>query len=87
METKTKGRVYVTLDYKNEPKYVSYYDKKNKRYKQIDFDHFHKINGVPTKPHTHKGYVHNEKGDRSVSEKELKMIERVTKIWYHYHSK
>ena len=27
METMTKNRVYVTLDYKNEPKFISYYDK------------------------------------------------------------
>lgn len=82
METMTKGRVYVTVD-KNtdELKYISYYDKNNKRYKQVDLQHLHPVNGAPTSPHTHKGYMHNEKGDYIPTPKEYKMIDRVTKIW------
>lgn len=36
METMTKGRVYVTVNEKNELRNISFYDKENKRYKQID---------------------------------------------------
>ncbi len=83
METMTSGRVYVTVDKNtNQPKYISYYDKRNNRSKQIDLGHTHIINGVPEKPHTHKGYEHNEKGDRKPTERENKMIDRVMKIWY-----
>ena len=51
METMTKNRVYVTLTPQGEPKYISYYDKDNKRRKQIDLDKPHQ--GVL--PHTHHG--------------------------------
>lgn len=83
METMTNGRVYVTVD-KNtkQPKCISYYDKRNKRSKQIDFEHTHRINGILEKPHTHKGYTHNEKGDRKPTERERKMIDKVMKTWY-----
>ena len=78
METMTKGRVYVTVDYKNEPKFISYYDKNNKRYKQIDLDHFHRdIKGI----HKHLGYEHDEKGTKQLSIKESKMVEKIKKIW------
>ena len=36
LETQTKGRIYVTVNNKNELRYVSFYDNKNKRYKQIE---------------------------------------------------
>lgn len=42
------------------------------------------FDGEPTLPHTHKGYEHNEKGNYTVSPKEQKMIDRVTKTWYNY---
>lgn len=38
METMTKGRVYVTLGSNGNPKFISYYDKHNKRFKQIDIE-------------------------------------------------
>ena len=88
METMTKGRIYVTVDKKtNELKYIDYYDKNKKRYKQIDLQHYHKVNGVKEKPHVHKGYEHNEKGDAIPSEKQRKMIERVENTWYYFNSK
>lgn len=84
METMTRGRVYVTLDYKEEPKFISYYDKNNKRTKQIDLDHIH--NGMT--PHTHHGYEHNEndsaKGAANPTPEERKMVERIKKIWYNH---
>ncbi|MCH5203124.1 MAG: hypothetical protein J1F03_00165 [Oscillospiraceae bacterium] len=88
METMTKGRVYVTVDKStDELKYISYYDKHNKRYKQIDLQHFHIVDGVKEKPHVHKGYFHNEKGDYRLSPKEQKMVEKIKKTWYNRHSK
>lgn len=87
METMTKGRVYVTLDKKNEPKHITYYDKEDKRYKQIDLSHTHFVNGKAEKPHVHKGYYHNEKGDYLPSPKERKMIDRILKSWHNRRSK
>ncbi|WP_173564195.1 hypothetical protein [uncultured Ruminococcus sp.] len=85
METMTKGRVYVTLGSNGNPKFISYYDKHNKRFKQIDIDGpAHTINGKKELPHTHRGYEHDEKGTRVPSSKEKKLIERVKRIWaYH----
>lgn len=88
METRSKNRIYVTLDYKDEPKFVSYYDKEGKRYKQIDLTgQAHKIDGVPTLPHTHMGYNHNENGDRVLNEEEKKIVARIKKAWYNKYNK
>lgn len=89
METMTKGRVYVTLGSDNIPKFISYYDKNNRRFKQIDITgKKHRIDRVPTLPHTHKGYEHDEHGTFKNSYKEEKMIERVLRAWdYHLRSK
>lgn len=85
METMTSERIYATVD-KNtgEVKYITYYDKNNKRLKQIDLGHEHTINGEKVLLHTHIGYNHNEKGDRRPSEKERKMIDRVMKVWQYH---
>lgn len=87
METMTKNRVYVTLDYKDEPKFISYYSNENKRRKQIDLDVPHK--GML--PHTHHGYNHNEndslKGAAKLTPEEKSMVDRVIKIWYNKHGK
>lgn len=81
METMTANRVYVTLSQQGEPKFISYYDKENKRRKQIDLDKPHQ--GVS--PHTHHGYEHNEndssKGYANLTTKERQMVERVTNTW------
>lgn len=84
LETMTSGRVYATVNEKNEIKYITYYDKNNKRSKQIDLTgQPHVINGKPELPHTHKGYLHSEKGTYTLSKSELKMVDRVLKIWYY----
>lgn len=82
METMTKNRVYATIDYKNDVKHISYYDKDNKRYKQIDLDHYHKVDGVKEKPHTHRGYIHDELGTRVPNSSENKIIEKVLREWH-----
>ncbi len=81
METMTKNRVYVTLDGEGNPKFISYYDKDNKRRKQIDLDVPH--NGML--PHTHHGYFHNEndskKGAANVTTKENQLINLINQVW------
>lgn len=81
METMTNNRVYVTLDKNGNPKYISYYDKDNKRRKQIDLDRPHK--GMS--PHTHHGYEHNEndspKGAANPTTKEKSLINLINKVW------
>lgn len=87
METMTKNRVYVTLDYKDEPKFISYYSNENKRRKQIDLDVPHR--GMS--PHTHHGYNHNEndspKGAAKLTPEEKRMVDRVRKEWYNKRGK
>lgn len=89
METMTNGRIYATVNAQNKVKAITYYDKNNKRFKQIDVtgqEHF--INGKPELPHTHHGYMHEEyRGTKLLSTKEQKMVERVLKTWYYHNSK
>ena len=88
LETMTSGRVYVTIGSDGEPRYISYYDKTNKKQKQIDLKgNPHTINGRKELPHTHKGYLHDENGSFALSWKEQKIVERVQKTWYNRHSK
>jgi hypothetical protein len=83
----TKGRVYVTINADNEPKFISYYDTHNKRSKTIDLDKPH--NGLS--PHVHHGYEHNEndgpRGATGLSTKERKMVDNVRRLWYNRNSK
>lgn len=84
-ETMTKGRIYATIDKNNKIKYINYYDKNGRNKKQIDVNGIpHNINGKLEKTHTHKGYIHSEKGTYTLSSKEQKMVDRVNKIWYNY---
>lgn len=87
METMTKGRVYVTVNNKDELTAITYYDNDGKRNRQIDLQKAHK--GI--KPHTHHGYEHNEndnkKGASKLTTKEKRMVDRINKIWYNNKSK
>lgn len=86
-ETMTAGRVYVTVDANNGLKYISYYDKTNKRAKQIDLDMPH----MGVSPHTHHGYEHSEndtaKGYANLTPEEKRMVDRVRNIWQNRHSR
>ena len=85
METMTRGRVYAVVNAKQKVKAIVYFDKHNKRYKQIDVTgRVHWIDGKPVLPHTHLGYVHDERGTRDLTPKEEKMVERVIKTWYNH---
>ena len=80
METMTSGRVYAHVE-GGDLKSIVYFDKANKRVKQIDVDHQHK--GL--RPHTHHGYDHSEndsaKGASSLTTEERKMVDRVSNLW------
>lgn len=82
LETMTRGRVYVTVnEQENKLKSISFYDRDNKRFRQIDLDHYHKIDGKPIKPHIQMGYLHD--GEASLpTEKDSRLIDRVMKLWY-----
>ncbi len=83
METMTKGRVYATVNAAGNVKAITYYDKHNKRYKQIDvIGSKHLVDGKKIIPHTHRGKVHDDKGTRAPTVKEQKMIDRILKTWY-----
>lgn len=88
METMSHGRVYVTVNAQGNLKAITYYDKHNKRYKQIDLiGQKHTVDGKKIIPHTHKGYWHDEYGTKAPSAKQQKMIDRVLKTWQNRSSK
>lgn len=85
METMTRGRVYVLIGKNDEPRAVTYYDKSNKRYKQIDIKgRPHKIDGKYVLPHTHYGYFHDEGGTDRLTAKEKRSVDRIVLYWYHH---
>ena len=77
LETQNKGRIYVTVNAKDEIKFVSFYDSNGKRFKTLDADHKHLINGEWMKPHKHLGYEHNENGDAKLNTAEEKLLEKI----------
>ena len=83
----TKGRIYVTINKNDNIKAITYYDKGNKRVKQIDLDRAHN----KVKPHTHHGYDHAEqdsvKGFAHLTPEEKKMVARVQNLWYNHNDK
>lgn len=84
LETRTRGRVYVTVSDTNELKFISYYDNQNKRSKTIDLTHPH--SGVL--PHVHHGYEHSEndsvKGYANLTTDEKKLLDSVRRLWYNH---
>lgn len=87
LETMTKGRIYVNIDKnKMQPKSISFYDQENKRFKQIDLDHHHNIDGKPEMPHTQYGYHHNKEAYRLNAE-EQKIVDKANAAWYNYKKK
>lgn len=88
METMAKGRIYVTVTTSGILKSITKYDKKNKRYKQIDLTgQAHLIDGEKIIPHSHLGYIHDEHGTRVPSDKDKKLIDKVRRIWNNRHSR
>ena len=73
-ETRTQGRVYVTVS-KGKAKYITFYRNDGRKRIQIDLDHKH--NGEI--PHKHMGCDHCKRGKMSVADRLL--VENVKKIW------
>ena len=88
-ETRTQGRIYVTVNKKeNVPQYITYYDKNGKKFKQIDVNQHnsHKIKtkkGVITldAKHRHLGYEHAERGSSNLYQRERKIVATVLLEW------
>lgn len=81
METMTKGRVYVHAEGKD-LKSIVYFEKDNKRSKQLDLDHAH----LGIAPHAHDGYFHSE-FRKNLTTEERAMVDRVVCSWEDYKSK
>ena len=82
LETRTKNRVYVTLNYQSGiPQYISYYDKEGKKFKVIDAHkkrHYNLVaNGTKKRyldvVHRHNGYNHEELGSGNMTTQERKL--------------
>lgn len=82
-ETMTKGRVYVTVNAKDELTSITYYNKDGKREKTIDLNHAHE----GKRPHVHYGYNHSENGTTGLSPKEKKLVDFVKEAWYNRNNK
>ena len=65
------------LNVKGDLQSIITHDKGLKRTKQIDLQHIHK--GI--KPHTHEGYIHDEKGTHRLTVREKKLVALVLRIW------
>lgn len=78
METMTSGRVYAHVEGRD-LKSIVYFDRENKRGKQIDLSHAH--NGKA--PHVHHGYEFEKGGHDAtgLSSKERLMVDRVAALW------
>lgn len=81
--TMTKGRVYATLNKKNEIKHITFNDNDNDRSKQIDVKgHTHPINGKKLELHVHTGFNHDDGGEpREANAEEIAFVDKVRKIW------
>lgn len=73
-ETRTQGRIYVTVS-KGKLKSVTFYRKDGRKRVQIDLDHSH--HGEI--PHKHIGYNHGQDGKMTKSDRML--VERIKRIW------
>lgn len=79
LETRTRGRVYATVNADGKINSINYYDKEGKRYKSINLLHSHEdIKGE----HTHMGYFHKEGGTRRLTDEEKELVAFVQKVWY-----
>lgn len=77
-------RIYVTINNKNEPKYITMYRKNGKRIAQIDISgpaHFQGKNKLKT-PHIHVGYEHQGSYVRNLNFWEKGILSKINGIWY-----
>lgn len=87
LETRTPGRVYVTVGGKDLLQ-VIYFDNNLKRSKTIDLSHSHE--GM--QPHVHHGYEHSEvdtangvkKGATQLTTHERALLDKVYQLWHNH---
>ena len=87
--TRAKNRIYAVVNAQNNVKFVVFFDKEQKKSKQIDVSgKAHHVDGKRLDtPHTHLGYIHDENGTRELTPAERKILARVLRKWYHHISK
>lgn len=81
-ETRTQGRIYVTVGRNDELKSITRYDASGKKRLQVDLSHAHTSNGIRLQPHSHDGYNHAE--GRPLTSSESRIVVRVLKKWREY---
>lgn len=94
MYTKSKNRIYATVDENDDVKYITLHGNQWKvqnegynRSRQIDIKgRPHKIDGERILPHTHFGYYHNH-GTIRPTKSDQKIMDNVLKEWYNFKSK
>ena len=82
-ETRTKGRIYVTIGKRGEIKCVTRYDKDGRKCLQIDLTHAHMSGGVRIQPHSHDTYNHAE--GRSLNKTEECLLKHILNTWRNRH--
>lgn len=83
-ETRSNHRIYVTINNKNEPKYITMYRNNGKRLAQIDISGpTHTQDGRKFEtPHIHVGYEHQGSYVRNLNFWEKRLLSRTKNIWY-----
>lgn len=88
METMTRGRVYVTVGANDTLQSVFYFDTEGRRAKLIDLRHVHTVRKrgqrVKLIPHVHHGYEHDKNATTRLTDRERRLVARVTWIWEDY---
>lgn len=74
-ETRTKGRIYVTIGKNGSPKAITFFDRNGLRRAQIDLDHKHKGEC----PHKHGGYAHDR--DMKMNRFDKWLVDYVSNLW------
>ena len=83
-ETRSKGRIYVTIGKNGDLKSITRYDEDGKKVLQIDLSHAHTSGGVRLQPHSHDGYNHAE--GRPLTMVEERLVNHILKTWREYNA-
>lgn len=82
-ETRTKGRIYVTVGKRGELKCITRYDEDGRKCIQIDLTHAHTSGGVRIQPHSHDTYNHAE--GRPLNKAEERLLKHILNVWRDHH--
>ncbi len=79
LETMTSGRIYVSVNKENRPKYITFYDDDNARTRQIDIEY---QKGTITSIHAHTGYNSPHGGSHEkLTGAEGRLVKRILDFW------